>query len=105
MSFEPLLQAATPGPWFANIEDTIGGFQVANRDCPASELDTRPGSPDRCVAIFLRKPDADLIALAPDALRLLDQAAELIEDLDAAPLTRCSAWLASYAALVEKANQ
>jgi hypothetical protein len=70
VTLEELLATATPGPWFANVDDLVGGFQVANRAVPASELDTRQGSPDRAVGLFLSKDDARLVALAPTLAQL-----------------------------------
>lgn len=48
--------------WYAVVDDLIGGWAVATRDCPASELVVGEGSPDREVACFVREEDAREIA-------------------------------------------
>lgn len=68
--------AATEGPWYANVNDLIGGTMVGNRDKPSSEYDNRreSDSGDREVADFISAPDADFIAHArTDLPAALDQ--------------------------------
>lgn len=84
--------AATEGPWFFNVNDTIGGWLVGNRDKPASQYDNRSESVtgDREVADFLDGNDAEFIAAArtdiPALLDLVEEARGLLaawlEDFD-----------------------
>lgn len=63
------LAAATPGPWFAQPNDLIGGWCVRTVDAPPSE-----GAGE--VADFIREEDARFIAAAPATIRALIEEVE-----------------------------
>ncbi|HEV2928403.1 MAG TPA: hypothetical protein VGW74_06910 [Propionibacteriaceae bacterium] len=50
----------TPGPWYAVVNDLIGGWSVMNADLPPSQADFESGQVE--VACFVRREDAELIA-------------------------------------------
>ena len=61
--------AATQGPWYANLNDLIGGWVVANADKRSSALDAKRGEHE--VADFMDEVNARLVAKTPEAMLLL----------------------------------
>lgn len=58
--FELAEDRPVPGPWYANVDDEIGGYSVCNADKVPSTLDPYRG--ERVVANCTRRADAQLIA-------------------------------------------
>lgn len=63
------LAAATPGPWFAQPNDLVGGWCVRTVDAPPSK-----GAGE--VADFIREEDARFIAAAPATIQTLIEEVE-----------------------------
>ena len=76
-----LADAATPGPLYTNVEDTVGGWLVANVDKRGHAIDVRQDSTDRVAGEFTREQDARLFALAPDLARLCADWVGVLEDI------------------------
>ena len=63
--------AHTPGPWYSNVNDLVGGWIVATVDLPASEVNCEQ---DREVAdLISNEANARLIAAAPELLAALKE--------------------------------
>jgi hypothetical protein len=72
-------EGATPGTWYAVVDDLVGGHAVSTVDHPTSEH--RPTDTD--VAWGVREPDADFISHArEDVHYLLDLVASLTKERD-----------------------
>jgi hypothetical protein len=54
--------SATPGPWYAQVDDLIGGWMIATVDKPASQISNRREDGEMVVGEYLREEDARLIA-------------------------------------------
>lgn len=59
--FELAEDKPVPAPWYASVDDEIGGWAVCNADKPSSRLDPYRG--ERVVANCTRRADAQLIAM------------------------------------------
>ena len=58
---DAIREGTTPGPWYANVDDLVGGWQVASVDKPASQLSRE----DRVVGLFFSEADARMVAASP----------------------------------------
>jgi len=97
---EELLAAATPGPWHANPAAATAGQTIRTRtNNPVARLlpDDRDslggpgedGARRARAAIKLTQADASLMALAPDAVRLLIDTTKALRDLVDGSMWEC----------------
>jgi hypothetical protein len=88
---QKLADKATPTPWYAVVNDLIGGWMVANVDKPAHAMDTRPGGGDFGIADFCNEADAEFIAAARTAVpELAGMVKRLVAVAEAAATYRLS---------------
>lgn len=72
---QELTDKATPLPWYANVDDLVGGWCVQNVDLPASQVNRETTPHARYIADFvMTEDDAAFIAAARSLVPALVQA-------------------------------
>lgn len=88
-----LCDAATPLPWYANVDDLVGGWCVQNVDLPASQVNRIDTPHARYIADFvMTDDDAEFIAASRSLVSVLLARAVAAEAQLAEAQTAAQAW-------------